>query len=279
VRSPIELPGTLRQRLLVGVACAVALAALIVGLATRKQPPNLPSKQERPARVSVPDVIGDSATTATHKLGSRGLGARFTVLGGPGCVGLPRTGHIVNQHPLSGAKVARHSGFQMRTKVSLQTSCPKVVPPCQPNQIAIKTRGGESDITGTGGARVIDVDLTHIAGPPCELDSTVSLQLLESDGMLAAIEGNPSSYSLLQKTGVGELVRVAWFLGGEIQPRRGLTVNARLDEWSATGRTHTPISDPHFGGLTIGRYTRALTTDATPRSYEAALATTRAYGP
>jgi hypothetical protein len=278
VKRPVKLPGTPRQRWAVGIACGIALVALVVGLATRTTTPQLSAK--RPVHVTAPNVVGDSPAAASDKLSKRRLGRRFTVLSSASvdrpCAGLPPAGHIVAQHPPPASRMKRDD------RMALQVSCPKgPLPPCQPHQVAMRTQGLESGFPGTAGAWLVEVFLTHIAGPPCELESAVSVQLFESDGTLAAIAGNPSTYSLHQRTGLGEEVDVTWYLGGHIFPKRRLAINAQVGGWSATGHVRTPVSDPGLRspGLRIGETPRGspVDTSVTAQAYEAALVTTRAY--
>jgi hypothetical protein len=277
MERPTKLPGTARQRWAIGVACGIALVALVVALATRTVSPDLSPRN--PVHVAAPKVVGDTPAAALDKLADLRLGRQFTVLSSVSvdnpCAGLPPAGHVVAQNPLPDTSMKRED------RMSLQVSCPKPpLPQCKPYQVAMRTQGIESDFPGSAGAWLVQVYLTHVAGPPCDLDNPASVQLYESDGTLAAIAGNPSSYSLHQTTGLGEEVDVTWFLGGRMTPRRRLGINAQVGPWSATGHVHTPTSEGLPSGLRVGdgpAGSNPVSASVTAQAYDAALVTTHAY--
>ena len=276
---PRRLLGSRRQQLVLGAAGLVALAVVIVGLANQTTTADLPTTKHHhsrsaPATVVVPKVVGDSPCTAMNKLNARHLGHKFSALG-PSCAGLPAAGDIIEQRPRSGTKVSS------KINVAIQTSCPQTVPTCKPYQVAIRTYGGSPEYTGSAGARLVNVGLRHIAGPPCELDSPITLELLESDGALAAVQGNPSSYALHRKTGLGEDVIVTWDLGGHTSPPRRFAVHAAFGATSTTGHVKSPRYNPNPAGLSVSRgggYPPDISLGTGANDYRAALITSRAYG-
>jgi hypothetical protein len=269
----VDLPGTRRQRLGVAVACVVAAAALVVGLATQTHPPKLPAE---PQHVTVPKVVGDLPGKAAQELRAHHLGKDVTALADKPCAGLPSAREpIVDQAPLPGTRVGRDD------KVRVQIGCPAVAPACKQYQLAIKTYPEAPIYTQTGGQPEIIIDLTHIAGPPCHVVSTLYLELLRGDGTLATeVAGNPTTYPLDAMSGVGETLTATWWLHGGVHPTTQLTVNAHMGSWSTTGHVHTPLSDkPSLPELSLGGPgDRPLTMGTGSEDYRAAVVTTHAYG-
>lgn len=223
----------------------------------------------------MPRLIGERVGAAKHELWQLQLEPRFKPLGSNGtlCAGLPWTGRIIRQRPAPRKEVNTHAD------VFLETSCPRIVPPCEPYQLAIRAHGFGSDYPGTAGQKIVAVDITHVAGPPCQLRSTVYLELLEKDGALASwVEGNPSRYAFDERTGVGEEISVYWCLAGFVHPPTRFTIQAQMETWSSMGHVRAPSGYGRGAGLSRGAPGYSTTRSYEVRSYKAAVQTTEAYG-
>jgi hypothetical protein len=223
----------------------------------------------------VPKVIGMRAPKAIDKLATMRLDGHFTAFAytGSPCAGLPTRGRIVDQHPLPGAITS------VRKRVAVQAGCPSLVPSCRRYQTAMLTFGRAPDYTDSAGAEQVIVRLSHVAGPPCQLDLPVDVQLANKDGTLAAISGNPSTYEPNKRTGLGEEVELTWSLGGLVSPPQRLSIEVRMGPLRAEGHVHSPRTEDRAAPtLSIGAYPDAISTSNGPQAYQAALLTTRAYG-
>jgi hypothetical protein len=268
-----RLSGPPRRRLILILACAVSGAAIAAGLLARHHPAELPPLQ--PKNITVPRLVGERVGAAKHELWQLKLEPRFKPLGSNGtpCAGLPWTGRIIRQHPAPREVVNPHDD------VFLETSCPRIVPSCEPYQLAMRAHGFASDYPGTAGQQIVAVDITHIAGPPCQIRSTLYVELLEEDGDVASwVDGSPATHSFDERTGIGEEISLYWFLAGYVHPPTRFTIQAQMGTWSSRGHVRTPFGYGHGAALSSGMPGYGTSRSYDVRSYKAAVQTTEAYG-
>jgi hypothetical protein len=189
----------------------------------------------KPRKVTVPDLVGQSESSAVAELKSHGLHAYFSNSGPLLCAKPIASSTVVSELPQGGDQVRAGRGVLLSTDGNVQTGCGSATAPrsCDPSDLSLRVTQGMPDFTGGSEQVLVGVDVEHVGkGPKCSVDSPIKLSI-DRQGVPVNFRGNPASLQLHAALDSGERMIAGWVFGGWCGPADRVVARASVDGLSA----------------------------------------------